>query len=166
MTHVVEFLHGKVVILLVFQTLFSSMGGESSVLAPVFCHFVLGHIFSVHLSALHLLAAHWPLTQGLLDFLTLLSLLLCIRLPCALQSIGFPVGSQDALCFAKVPVPAASALFYCTWKAFLHLISKGSRSSSYESVNGPVCQIFFSYFFYFLSFSLWLTFIGSWFFCC
>lgn len=59
--HMVEFFQGKVVfILLVFQMLFSAMGGESCGLAPVFCHFVLGRVFSVHLSALRLLAVHWP----------------------------------------------------------------------------------------------------------
>lgn len=66
-----------------FFKLFFSMGGEDSILAPVFWHSVLGHVFSVHLPALHLPAVRWPLPEGPLDFLTLLSLLLRIRLPCA-----------------------------------------------------------------------------------
>lgn len=64
--------------------------------------------------------------------------------------IGSPVGSWGVLCSAKVPVPAASALLCCTWKAFLR-ISKGSHRSSYEPVNDPVFQIFFSPIFYFFS---------------
>lgn len=161
----VEFFQGKVVfILLVFQTPFSAMGGESCGLAPVFCHFVLGRVFSVHLSALRLPAVRWPDWQAAGPPHPSLAAL-CIGLPRASQSIGFPTGSQGALCFAKVPVPAASALFCGTWEAFLHPISKGHCSSPYESVNGPVCQIFFSpASYFFLSSSFWLTFIRSCFF--
>ena len=64
--------------------------------------------------------------------------------------VGFPMGIQGALCPAKIPVPAASALLHCAGEALLP-ISRGRRCSSYESVNGPVLQIFFSPIFYFFS---------------
>jgi len=60
------------------------------------------------------------------------------------------MGIQGALCPAKIPVPAASALLHCAGEALLP-ISRGRRCSSYESVNGPVLQIFFSPIFYFFS---------------